>query len=125
MTNVIIVVWKGGEIMTYMEFLEALVNAETEDERMELVKEHAQTFTPSEGGDEETQAAITAAVEEATAEMTETITSLKQEIKDRFFGKFKEGNDDEGEGERNPEPEDDEDGETKSLKDLGFGQKSY
>lgn len=107
--------------MTYMEFLEALVNAETEDERMELVKANADSFAPSEGGGEELQASLdemTAALDEANA----TIGTLKQEIKDRFFGKYKEDGEEGNEGNGNPDPEPEKEA---TLKDLGFGEKSY
>lgn len=111
--------------MKYMEFLEALVNAESEDERMELVKTNAASFAPSEGGGEDLQGSLdemTAALEEANA----TITSLKQEIKDRFFGKYKEekGNETSNEDGDEMETEEDEDKE-KTLSDLGFGKKTY
>lgn len=107
--------------MTYMEFLEALVNAESEDERMQLVKDNADTFAPIEGdGGEVLQGSLdemTAALEEANA----TITTLKQEIKDRFFGKFKE----ETKDDAPEEGDDEEEPKEASLKDLGFGQKQY
>ena len=106
--------------MTYMEFLESLVNAETEDERMELVKANADSFAPQEGGGEEMQAQLdemTATLEESTA----TVATLKQEIKDRFFGKFKE----EGETEEMETEEEETETPEASLKDLGFGQKTY
>lgn len=114
---------KGVYYMTYMEFLEALVNAESEDERMELVKANADTFAPSEGVGEDLQGSLdemTAALEEANA----TITSLKQEIKDRFFGKYKEDKK-EDDVETEDSEDDEKTDEEPTLADLGFGKKTY
>jgi hypothetical protein len=110
---------EGVTWMDYMAFLEALVNAQTEDERMALVKEHAETFMQADGeGDlKGSLDEMTAALEEANT----TITRLKQEIKDRFFGKYKESEDKPEDDTQEDEPQTKE----ASLKDLGFGQKTY
>jgi hypothetical protein len=102
----------------YMQFIEALVNAQTEDERMELVKEHAQTFAPQEGD----------AGEMATAleEMTAQIATLKKEIKDRFFGKYEEPKTEtEASDEETEASEESSDEGEPTLNDLGFGNKTY
>lgn len=106
--------------MTYMEFLESLVNAQTEDERMSLVKEHAETFNQDTGG-----ADLQATLDEMTAALeasNQTVTQLKQEIKDRFFGKFKEEKETES-SDAESEPEEEE--KEPTLNDLGFGKKQY
>ena len=105
--------------MTFMEFLEMLVNAQTEDERMNLVKEHAEKFNNESGGD------LQSSLDEMTAQLetaNEQIKTLKQEIKDRFFGKYKENNEDMKENE---DQEDEEEPKEKTLSDLGFGKKEY
>lgn len=118
--------------MTYMEFLRALVEAETEDERMELVKESGEMFQPSEGEAEPSEEMtaqleeLTAALDDANAQITnlkQEITNLKQEIKDRFFGTYEEDQP----ADEITEPEDVENEEEKemTLKDLGFGSKDY
>lgn len=114
--------------MTYMEFLRALVEAESEDARMDLVKEKAEEYAPKEASEEDGDVSeemtnqleeLTAALEEANAQ----ITTLKQEIKDRFFGTYQ----DEKPEDEIVEPEDVESEEPKemTLKDLGFGVKDY
>ena len=108
--------------MDYMQFLESLVNAESEDERMTLVKDNSASFNVET---EDNSVELQGSLDEMTAVLDEangTITTLKQEIKDRFFGKFKE----EGqEDEETKEMDEETPTEEASIKDLGFGQKKY
>lgn len=107
--------------MKFMEFLEMLVNAETEDERMNLVKEHAETFN-QEGGEE-----LQTSIDELQKQLEESnskITELKQEIKDRFFGKYKEEKEDSKDNmDEGPQENEEKEEKETTLKDLGFGEK--
>ena len=113
--------------MNYKEFIESLVNAETESERMELVKENMASFEPKENPED--VAKIQALLDTSIADLETangTISEKDQEIKDRFFGNYDVS------GDGNPDEQNDADGEQgddmdgdKTLSDLGFGEKSF
>lgn len=72
-----------------MQLIEALVNAETEDERMALVaenKEMIDSHTNEGAGAEEMQTALDEAIANGDA-LTQSLAEAKQLYKDTFFGK--------------------------------------